>query len=188
MPDMDHLPRGLRKHWGKVFAAVSGSHHDALVVDRVEKSMAASLRPHPHSHRFIGALCDAAAQGPQEVRAAVGSIPIHWRSGIGSAFVDAAREISEQPRISNNIAQQVIELGLRRMAWQCCFGPTTSDLVGSRFPIEADHASYVERVLDATRVDSLAIRILKQDDISKLRAPARQSPPAGTKQLLGQPI
>lgn len=188
MPDMDHLPRGLKKPWRPVFDAVRGSHDSALVADRIEKALAASLRSRPEAHGYIDALCEAAEQGYQQVLAVRRSIPKDWEVGLGSGFVDAAQVVAAEGGSSKEVERRVVEMGLRRLAWQCCFAPIESSLIGTEFADAVSYSNYVHELLDEARLDVLAKKVMDQPDLSRVRAPARRNSPVGTKQLLDQPL
>lgn len=197
MPDLDHLPYNVRRHWrtSGTVAAVSGRQDHITVADCSEKAMAAALRHGAAEH--VDLLAEALrvdrADRPCEVDLVVGTLPRPWVVGIGRCFVDAARLLARglgQPDgASHNVG--LVELttnGLRRMAWQQCFGPMEPDCVPGLFATSADYHRYVLDCLNAIRFDRLADQLLSRPSPSGIRAPRRRRPRKTTKELLHAPI
>ena len=130
MPDLDHLPYNVRRHWRKsgTVAAVSGRQDQITVADCSEKAMAAALREGAAEH--LGLLAEglrvAPTDRPGEVDRIVGTLPRPWVVGIGRCFVDAARLLArglDQPDSASHTVglAELTMTGLRRMAWQQWF-------------------------------------------------------------------
>lgn len=188
VPDLDHLPHKLRKEWRRVFGAVRGNHDVALVAHRVDKALAASLRSSPDARSHVEALHEAAKQGDAEVRAVLKTLPSRWRCGLGSGFVHTARIVAAQSGKRGVPLAEFIRAGLRRMARQCCFGPIALEVVGTSFDDMDSYRRYVDDVLAEAQLDRIATSVMRHDDLSRVRAPARRQRPLGTKYLLERPL
>ena len=197
MPDLDHLPYNVRRHWRKsgTVAAVSGRQDQITVADCSEKAMAAALREGAAEH--LGLLAEglrvAPTDRPGEVDRIVGTLPRPWVVGIGRCFVDAARLLArglDQPDSASHTVglAELTMTGLRRMAWQQCFGPVEPDVVPGLFATSGDYHRYVLDCLNAIRFDRLADQVLSRPSPSDIRAPRRRRPRKTTKELLHAPI
>lgn len=197
MPDLDHVPYNVRRNWRKsgTVAAVSGRQDHITVADCSEKAMAAALRQGAAEHLgLLGeALSVAPTERPGEVDSVVGTLPRPWVVGIGRCFVDAARLLARGLAQPDNADHPVglAELttnGLRRMAWQQCFGPMEPDVVPGLFASSGDYHGYVLDCLNAIRFDQLVDQLLSRPSPSAIRAPRRRRPRKTTKELLHEPI
>lgn len=197
MPDLDHLPYNVRRHWRKsgTVAAVSGRQDHITVADCSEKAMAAALRDGAAEHidLLAEALSVALIDRPGEVDRVVSTLPRPWVVGIGKGFVEAARLLARgfgQPDgASNNVGlTELTTNGLRRMAWQQCFAPMERDCVPRLFATSGEYHRYVLDCLDAIRLDRLAEQLLSRPSPSAIRAPRRRRPRKTTKELLHAPI
>ena len=197
MPDLDHLPYNIRRHWREsgTVAAVSGCEDHITVADCSEKAMAAALRHGAAEH--VGLLAEglsvASAERPGEVDRIVGTLPRPWVVGIGRCFVEAARLLArglERPDgASYNVGLAELTVnGLRRMALQQCFGPMEPDVVPGLFATSGEYDRYVLDCLNAVRFDRLADQLRSRPSHSAIRAPWRRHPRKTTKELLHVPI
>ena len=197
MPDLDHLPYNIRRHWWKsgTVAAVSGRQDHITVADCSEKALAAALRhgAAEHVHLLAEALSVAPADRPGEVDRVVGVLPRTWVVGVGRCFVDAARLMARGVDLTDGASHNVglAELttnGLRRMARQQLFGPLEPDCVPGSFATSGDYHLYVLDCLNAIRFDRLADQLLSRPSPSGIRAPRRRRPRKTTEELLHAPI
>ena len=197
MPDLDHLPYNIRRHWRKsgTVAAVSGRQDHITVADCTEKAIAAALRHGAAEHvdLLAEALSVAPADRPGAVDRVVEMLPRTWVAGVGRCFVDAARLMARGVDLTDGASHNVglAELttkGLRRMAWQQCFAPLEPDCVPRDFATSGDYYRYVSECLDATRFEHLADQLLSRPSPSGIRAPRRRRPRKTTEELLHAPI
>ena len=197
MPDLDHLPYNVRRHWRKsgTVAAVSGRQDHITVADCSEKAMAATLRRGAAAHlaRLEKALCVASDDRPGEVDRVVARLPRAWVTGVGRCFVDAARLLARGVDLPDGAGDdpgltELVANGLRRMAWQQCFGPMESEVVPGLFVSLGDYHRYVLDCLNAVRFGRLADQVLSRSNPSDICAPRRRRPRKTTEELLHAPI
>lgn len=152
MPDLDRLPRGLRRAWRPVADAVRGEQPPAVVGDAMEKAIADTLR-HSGGLTWLPDLASAvascqAAHSLGDLEAMIAALDRRAATGIGGAFVDAACSMAGEAGGSENhaVVDELAARGLRRMIEKLCIGPITPELVPSVFESSAAHVPAERRL------------------------------------------
>lgn len=194
MPDLDRLPRGLRRSWRSVADAVRGEHPPPVVGDAMEKAIAQTLR-RSGGLTWLPDLASAVAShraglSTDELEAAIAALDRRAATGIGGAFVDAAWSLAAEPGSCDSgvVADELAARGLRRMIDKLCIGPIEPDLVPKIFPSSAALRAYVDNCVVEVRFDDLAQRLMSTGCSGRVHAPRTRLARPGTKGLLHEPI
>ena len=195
MPDLDHLPRRVSRHWRQARAVAAGREDYITVADCSEKAMTATLRSGAAEYlpRLANALGVEPGSRQVEIERVISRLPRRWVTGIGYGFVVAARmqargvDLPDYPT-SGVVLTALVANGLRRMAWQLCFAPMEPEVVPDVFGSVGEYDRYVWGCLGEVRFDRLANEVARHPDPSKIRAPRRRRKRKSTKELLHEPI
>lgn len=187
MPDLDHLPRAVRRHWRQPADAVLGRHDPDVVAERMEKAIAATLRDGADlgrdQLRYLWLLKDALAVGaverPAEVERVISTLPLTWVRGLGSCFVDTAKLLARGVGCRDQDGRSVsfgafVEAGLRQMARRLCTDPLAPQAIPDLFASQQEYLQYVRRCFDEVEFDQLSANVVRCRDVSRLRAPSRR--------------
>lgn len=194
MPDMDRLPRGVRRGWRSVASAVLGAQPPAVAADAVEKALAKTLRICgdltwlADLDRAIRESWSEESSAPLE--AFVRTLDPRVTRGVESAFIDVAREQAlNGDRRAPVGPEHLVVPGLLRMVDTLCLGPLGPDLVPQVFRTQGELDHYRARLTELTDVDSISVQIRQRDfEVSGLRAPRTRLVRPGTAALLNRPI
>lgn len=196
MPDLDHLPRGIRHAWAKSAGALRGRQPPLYLADLIEAALAAETR-RLGDLAPVGALEAFAARSFDEsslanLRRYVADLPREYRTGVGAAFVQSAHAIlgaaaADSWRSPTPMA--VLVRGLQRMVDKCLFGPCEPALGGGPFSTPEDFSSYRAGVMSLVRFQQLADKIVSAGyDGQKVRAPNHRFHRPSTSELLPVPL
>ena len=194
MPDLDRLPRGVRKGWGKVAQAVEGAQAPNVVADAVEKALAKTLRVCGNLgwlQDLDQAVLDCQQSGSIEaLEVFVGALDPRITRGVESAFIDVARQLAVSPDLHDVLGGGgVLVPGLLRMIDKLCLGPIGPNLVPQVFANHAELDAYTDAVRRLVNTSSIAGRIKTSHfDVSRLHAPRTRLARVGTAELLHEPI
>ena len=194
MPDLDRLPRGVRKGWGKVADAMLGAHPPDVVADAVEKALAKTLRVCGNLS-WLQDLDDVVVVCQQQgtsrpLEDYVRTLEPRITRGVESAFIDVARQLATSPHLHSVLGGQgVLVAGLLRMVDKLCLGPIGPDLVPRVFATHAEYQAYSGAVRSYANTASIANQIARRNfDVTRLRAPRSRLERPGTAELLHVPI
>jgi hypothetical protein len=186
VPDNDRLPRGIRRFWRRAAEAVIGHQDPTVVGECLERAMAAELRSSAAPLRsLLHALSDA-SDARRAVEQAVQQAPAAWVHGSGAPFVQAARTAASshgEPDGDTGF-RDVIETGLRRLAWQSCLGPVEPTLGPPDYSSFAEADQFMASCLDEVRFDRLAGAFNRAESGSIIRAPRTRRRKRTTRELL----
>lgn len=192
MPDLDHLPRGVRRGWGRVADAVRGGQHPDVVSDAMEKAISKSVRLLSSDLGWLVDLDTAIQQSHdsgsiEALDGLLSSLDPCVTRGVEAVFVDEARSLALSDKGSD--LRDLLVGGLLRMPDKLCLAAIEPDLVGSSFVSYAQWRAYRGDALGRVNAGAIADRILRSDmRTATLRAPRTRLPRPGTKALLDAAI
>jgi hypothetical protein len=195
VPDLDRLPRGVRKGWGRVARAVEGAQPPEVVADAVEKALAKTLRlcgDLAWLEDLARAVTDAqTADSVQELEAYLRTLDPTITRGVESAFIDVARHKAVWPDPDGVAvsADTLLAQGLLRMIDKLCLGPMRPDLLPRWNQDQRDWGAYTEAIRALVDAEGISRGARRRDfDVSTLRAPRSRLDRPGTADLLHAPI
>lgn len=195
MPDLDRLPRGLRRSWRSVADAVRGQQPPPVVGDAIEKALAETLR-HSGGLQWLPELAEAVAACRDDyslrpLELVADALDRGTATGVGGAFVDAAwslaAEVDGNPG-DHSIVDELVVRGLERMIYKLCLGPLEPDMVPGVFSSVRDLRLFVETCMAEVRLEDLGRQLTRTGCSGHVRAPRTRLPRPGTKELLHEPI
>lgn len=190
MPDLDRLPRGVKRSWRSVADAVRGVHAPDVVADAMEKSLAKTLRESgalPWLPSLVDRIIVSRASGTDLVPADVFRVvELDSSSGVAAAFVDAAVAVAARPSVGVVIDDLAVE-ALRRMVEKLCTGPLEPELVPEVFPDRDAYRHYINQCIEVAQLTKLGARVTAPTGRS-VRAPKSRLPRPGTAGLLHEPL
>jgi hypothetical protein len=194
MPDLDRLPRGLRRAWRSVADAVRGEQPPPVVGDAMEKAIAQTLR-HSGGLTWLPDLARAVAScqadnSSDDLEAATAKLDRRVATGIGGAFVDAAWSMAGEAGSAETdaVVDELAARGIRRMIDKLCIGPIEPDLVPSVFQSSAVLREYIELCVAEVRLYDLSQKLTRTGCSGHVRAPRTRLARPGTEGLLHEPI
>ncbi len=196
MPDLDRLPRGLRRGWRSAASAIQGKHDPDVVADAFEKALAKTLRTTGNMTWLPdlgGAVASARRHGSSEpIEEVIRRLPQNTVTGPSSAFLDAAWSLSQVDVTSSErqvSTETVVAQGLDRMIDKLCIGPVEPAVVPAKFASNRDFREYAAACKANVRLPELSRQLASVDfDGRRVRAPRSRVERPGTKALLNAPI
>lgn len=195
VPDLDHLPRGLRPAWRAVADALRGQQPPAVVGDAIDKALARTIRCAGGLYwvtelaEAVTACWEQGSFGPLD--SLIAELAPARATGVGSSFVDVAWTLAatDDPRREGvSTLDVLVRAGLERMVDKLCVGPMEPDLVPAVFQSAGDFSPYVERCLAEVQLDKLARQMTSTRCTGRVHAPRTRLSRPGTRELLHAPI
>lgn len=195
VPDMDHLPRHLRREWRRVAGEI-GQHCDPVTqADLVERVVARSLRRQPLTclPQLAAALDDAWRTGSSApVEAEIVRLGPSVGAGVEQCFIDAARVLAAQGVLPLGEVPEALstlaDAGVRRIPEKMCFSYLEPSLADGAFPSRQDYRRYLAQVESEVRSKGMAAALVRHPDGSSVRAPRRRTQARSTAELMDQPV
>jgi hypothetical protein len=192
MPDLDRLPRGVRRGWSRVADAVRGAQDPGVVGNAIEKAIARTIRLLPADLGWLVDLDRAIGQSRTEgtidaLDAYVSSLNTRVARGVEAAFVDEARRLA----MSNGFydVRSLIVGGLLAMPEKLCLAAVAPELVGSSFMSYRQMRSYTDSAMAFVNAGAIADQIIRDGfHTTRVKAPRTRLDRPGTKVLLHAPI
>jgi hypothetical protein len=196
VPDLDRLPRSVRPAWRQVADAIRGQHACEVVAERIEKAVARTFRRSGGLvwlEDLARGLAEAWAIGTTApVERAVCQLDRCSATGVGSAFVDAARSLAASGSTVLDPAPDpltvLVGAGIERMAWKLCLGPLEPNMTPTVFPLADDFAAYADDCIRRVRIERLAADFISSGCTGRMRAPRTRQRSRSTAELLHAPL